>query len=180
MFLHYPQASNTQAMNPPPPPARKLHGLLPAAPSSPKPGVIAADQDRQALSTLVSDEALADPVRVRWLQIRFGGQVQPNWKAGVDECYTVWFSPGSVEDLRGVHCGGYRAWQALELRLPPRWYDSGVCVRRFESLEAAVAAFFDPQAVSPRVNLEIDRRSCWIYYWTKTDSGELRTEVLYT
>ena len=164
---------------PPPPPARVLNGTLPGPPPPPKCGGIASDQARQPVSIVVSNEVSADPVRWRWLQVRSGGQLQPHWKANVDHCYTVWSAPGSMEEVRGVHCGGLRAWQALEARFPPRWYDSGVCVRRFESLEAAVAAFFDPQAVSPRVNLEIDRRSCWIYYWTQTDSGELRTEVLY-
>ena len=165
---------------PPPPPPRKLNDRLPGPPPSAKCGGIASDPVHQPVSIAGSNDISAGPVRWRWLHVRPGVQLQPDWKANVDHCYTVWDAPGSSEWLRGVHCGGFIAWQALEARFPPRWYEKGVMVRRFESLDTAVAAFFDPKAVCARVNSEIDRRVCSIEYWTSRDNGGSCTEVRWT
>ena len=163
-----------------PPPARVLDGPLPGPPPSAKCGGIASNPVRQPVSIAGSDDISAGPVRWRWLHVRSGAQLQPHWKANVDHCYTVWAAPGSKEEVRGVHCGGFIAWQALEARFPCPWYEKGVWVRRFANLDTAVAAFFDPQEVSPRVNVEIDRRVCPIEYWASRDNGESSTEIRWT
>ena len=149
----------------PPLPAPRLLGPLPPPPLFPPPADPELEEAGQPGPSEAVAEAEGEPVRVRWLQIAAGTELQATWTAGVDHCYTVWSAPGSLEDLRGVHCGGFRAWQALESRFPDRWYEGRVCVRRFNSLERAVASYFDPDAIPRRVRFEFELRCCWVYFW---------------
>jgi len=57
------------------------------------------------------------------------------------QCYTVWRTPGAVEDIIGLHCGAH-AWDQIRLRLAGGAYQTGRDrLAGFRSFDAARAAY---------------------------------------
>ena len=70
-------------------------------------------------------------------------------------CYVVW-KPEATTDIRGIHTGGYAAWDFIRDHLPGQKYDKGARLKRCESLPAAFVMYASEQRrhespISPRV-----------------------------
>ena len=70
-------------------------------------------------------------------------------------CYVVW-KTDTTTDIRGIHTGGYAAWDFIRHHLPGQKYDKTARLKRCETLPAAFVLYASEQRrhdspTSPRV-----------------------------
>ena len=70
-------------------------------------------------------------------------------------CYVVW-KTDTTTDIRGIHTGGYAAWDFIRNHLPGQKYDKTARLKRCETLPAAFVLYASEQRrhespISPRV-----------------------------
>ena len=79
----------------------------------------------------------------------------PAMAAPNTHCYVVWKTEATT-DIRGIHAGGYAAWDFIRNHLPGQKYDKGARLKRCETLPAAFVMYASEQRrhdspITPRV-----------------------------